>query len=73
MRALLTISLVIVALVPTAANAQEVRPDVPHLQAISVNPFGFAMHWVNVEYERKITASSTMDFRLRGLRFRKRI
>jgi hypothetical protein len=60
MRALLTISLIVVVLVPAVGNAQEVPPEAPHLQAISINPLGFAMHWYNAEYERKITTSSTM-------------
>jgi Protein of unknown function (DUF3575) len=35
------------------------KVPVPHNQVISANPFGLVLRWWNVEFERKITPSST--------------
>jgi hypothetical protein len=41
-------------------QAQEgTRPAVPHEQTLSANPFGLMLRWWNVEFERKLTPSST--------------
>ena len=45
---------------PATAQPQEgTKPPVPHEQIISANPFGLVLGWWNVEFERKITPSST--------------
>jgi len=45
---------------PATAQPQEgTKPPVPHEQIISANPFGLVLRWWNVEFERKITPSST--------------
>ena len=45
---------------PAAAQTQEgTKAAVPHEQIISANPFGLVLRWWNVEFERKITPSST--------------
>ena len=36
------------------------KAPVPHKQVISANPFGLVLRWWNVEFERKITSSSTV-------------
>ena len=42
------------------AQAQEsTKPAVPHEQVLSANPFGIVLRWWNVEFERKLTPSST--------------
>lgn len=42
------------------APPEGTRTPVPHKQVVSVNPFGLVLRWWNVEYERKITPSSTL-------------
>jgi len=50
----------IMSAAPAAAQAQEgTKAAVPHEQIISANPFGLVLRWWNVEFERKITPSST--------------
>jgi hypothetical protein len=45
---------------PAAAQAPaDTKPAVPHEQIVSANPFGLVLRWWNVEYERKLTPSST--------------
>jgi hypothetical protein len=45
---------------PAAAQPREgTRAPVPHQQIISANPFGLVLRWWNVEFERKMTPSST--------------
>jgi len=42
------------------AQAQEgTRPAVPHEQVLLANPFGLMLRWWNVEFERKLTPSTT--------------
>jgi len=46
---------------PAAAQTQEgTKAAVPHEQIISANPFGLVLRWWNVEFERKVTPSSTV-------------
>jgi hypothetical protein len=49
-------------LLPQAASAQQegTKIPVPHDQVISANPFLLLWEWTNVEYERKISPTSTM-------------
>ncbi|MEW5981832.1 MAG: DUF3575 domain-containing protein [Acidobacteriota bacterium] len=45
---------------PVLAAPQEgTKTPVPHDQILSANPFGLMLRWWNVEYERKVTGSST--------------
>jgi hypothetical protein len=48
--------------IPAKAQAQEAgtRSPVPHDQAISANPFLILFEWFNMEYERKISPTSTL-------------
>src|SRR5687768_5793817 len=48
------------ALVASTAYAQDTKAPVPHNQTISANPFGLMAGWFNAEYERKLTASTTI-------------
>lgn len=47
-------------LLASRAAAQEVREPVPHQQVISANPFLLLFEWFNVEWERKLGASTTL-------------
>jgi hypothetical protein len=45
---------------PAQAQAPEgTKPVVPHEQVLSANPFGLMLRWWNVEFERKLSPSST--------------
>lgn len=45
---------------PASAQQQEgTKASVPHQQTVSANPFGLMLRWWNVEFERKLTTSST--------------
>ncbi len=49
-------------MIPGTAHGQEAgsRTPVPHDQVLSANPFLFLWEWANVEYERKISPTSTV-------------
>jgi hypothetical protein len=50
-----------VGMAPGRAQAQEAgtRIPVPHEQVLSANPFLLLWEWVNVEYERKMSPTTT--------------
>jgi hypothetical protein len=53
-------AVILLASSPVHAQPQEgTRPAVPHEQVLSANPFGLMLRWWNVEFDRKLTASST--------------
>ena len=50
----------LLASAPAAAQSTEgTKPAVSHQQIVSANPFGLMLGWWNVEFERKLTPSST--------------
>jgi hypothetical protein len=61
MRHILT-ALALSALIPAAAPAQTnaTKPEVPHAQVLSTNPFGAIVKWYNGEYERKVSPTTTI-------------
>ena len=61
-RVLFGVFIVAVVSATPAAVAQVVHPAASHQQLISANPFGFVFEWSNVEYERRLGASTTFGF-----------
>jgi len=52
---------VMITLSSSSLSAQEgTKIPVPHHQTISANPFGLMVEWFNVEYERKLTNTTTL-------------
>jgi hypothetical protein len=61
MRHTLTL-LLLTVIFPAAAAAEPdaAKPAVPHNQILSTNPFGLMLNWVNGEYERKASVTTTL-------------
>jgi len=52
--------LVATALTPTQGSSQVVEGDRTYEQVVSANPFGILLEFFNAEYERVLTASTTV-------------
>ena len=68
---LVTLAVLMLGGLPTEARAQEAgtRAPVPHVQAISANPFLLLFEWFNIEYEHKVSDTGTFGFIASGFSF----
>ena len=59
---LVCLGILLVGVIPDTVQAQDegVRTPFPHKQVISANPFLFLGEWFNVEYERKLSPTTTV-------------